>query len=228
MVMDAIIPGARRAYRAWRRISPPSPPGRHRAEPTVPRILGTTLAAEEFSSAIFISYRREDEPFFAGRLYDRLAVEFGRENIFIDVDTIALGLDFTEVISRALSQCRVLIAVIGRGWLDVADAEGVARLGKPGDFVRMEIEAAIAGDIRVIPVLVDGAEMPLPAELPEGLRPLVNRHSITISYVKFGADCAELVRRLSQLMGGRRGKVESWLRRRGSGRPALNSPLNFG
>lgn len=105
---------------------------------------------------IFLSYRREDSGGWAGRLYDRLSQHFGDEHVFMDVDTIELGLDLVEVIQQAVRSCDVLLALIGRQWLTVADAMGRPRLANPKDFVRLEIATALARNIRVIPVLVSG------------------------------------------------------------------------
>jgi hypothetical protein len=101
------------------------------------------------SGGVFISYRREDASGMAGRLYDRLAARFGEDQVFMDVDRIGLGVDFAEVISQAVSTCDVLIAVIGQRWLTAIDEDNKRRLDDPDDFVRLEIEAALARDIRV-------------------------------------------------------------------------------
>lgn len=117
---------------------------------------------------IFISYRRSDSAFAAGRLYDRLKQSFGSENVFMDIDSIDLGIDFAEHIERAVGTCDVLVAIIGRSWLQAAE-RGRRLLDNPDDFVRIEIEAALKRNIFVIPVLVDRAEMPAERELPPAL-----------------------------------------------------------
>src|SRR5688500_6019930 len=106
---------------------------------------------------IFISYRREETAYPAGWLFDRLADEFGPGQIFKDADSIELGDDFVEVISTAVGSCDVLLALIGDEWVPITDAHGQRRLDDPDDFVRLEIEAALARKVRVIPILVDGA-----------------------------------------------------------------------
>ena len=106
---------------------------------------------------IFISYRRSDTPHVAGRLFDRLVARFGAGNVFIDVDTIEPGLDFTDAIADAVGACDVLLALIGSHWLDAADDRGRRRLDDPDDLVVVEIATALQRQIRVIPVLVDGA-----------------------------------------------------------------------
>jgi TIR domain len=127
--------------------------------------------AEAPGSRVFISYRREDSGYPAGWLFDQLAASLGADRVFKDVDSIEPGDDFAEVISDAVSSCAVLLAVIGDRWLAAADEDG-RRLDDPGDFVRLEIEAALTRGVRVIPVLVGGARMPRPAQLPPSLASL--------------------------------------------------------
>ena len=101
---------------------------------------------------VFISYRRQETSGLAGRLYDRLAVRLGDDLDFMDVDTIALGVDFAEVITQAGSTCEVLLAVIGPRWLTAADKEGRRRPDGPGDIVRLGPRIAQlfdAGDVLV-------------------------------------------------------------------------------
>lgn len=131
-------------------------------------------------SRIFLSYRRSDSADITGRIYDRLIVRFGKNNIFKDVDSIPLGLDFKAYIDKKVGECDVLLAVIGDRWLDVSDSSGNARLKDPADSVRIEIEAALNRDIAVIPLLVRGMEMPHEERLPSSLRKLVNRNGIPI------------------------------------------------
>jgi hypothetical protein len=80
------------------------------------------------------------------------------------IDSIAPGGDFIEVITSAVGSCDVLLALIGDRWLTIADEDGRRRLDNPDDFVRLEIEAALTRNVRVIPILVDGAQ-PQPIHL---------------------------------------------------------------
>ena len=105
---------------------------------------------------IFISYRRDEAAYSAGWLFDRLAEHFGDGQIFKDIDSIELGDDFVEMIHRAVGSCDVLLALIGDRWLTTTDEDGARRLDDPNDFVRVEIEAALTRDVRVIPILVTG------------------------------------------------------------------------
>ena len=108
---------------------------------------------------IFINYRRDDLIGMAGRLHDRLAQTFGRDKLFMDVDHIPVGEDFVTHLNNQVAECDVVLVVIGPGWLRAKDKAGQRRLQQPDDFVAIEIAAALARNIRVIPVLVDGARM---------------------------------------------------------------------
>jgi hypothetical protein len=119
--------------------------------------------------SIFISYRRDDSSGYAGRLYDKLSNHFGQGQVFMDINTMESGVDFVEVIENAVSSSDVLIAVISKQWLTITDNNGNKRLDNPTDFVRLEIAAALDRNIRVIPVLVQGASMPRTQDLPDVL-----------------------------------------------------------
>jgi len=152
-------------------------------------------------SRIFISYRRDDSAGYAGRLYDRLSQRFGGDQIFMDIDTIEPGLDFVEVIEKAVGSCDVLIALIGRQWLTIADATGRRRLDNPEDFVRLEIATALDRNIRVIPVLVRGATMPRSTDLPDVLKKLSRRNALEISDTRFHYDVDRLIETLEKVLG---------------------------
>ena len=158
------------------------------------------MVAEAPGSRVFISYRREDSGYPAGWLFDQLAASLGADRVFKDVDSIEPGDDFAEVISDAVSSCAVLLAVIGDRWLAAADEDG-RRLDDPGDFVRLEIEAALTRGVRVIPVLVGGARMPRPAQLPPSLAPLCGRQAIQVSHARFRSDIAGLLTVLERALG---------------------------
>jgi Lon protease-like protein len=132
------------------------------------------------SERIFISYRRSDSADITGRIYDRLADKFGKYSIFRDVDSIPLGVDFKKRLDAKVAECKVLLAVIGNIWVDARDESGRRRLDDPSDFVRIEIESALARDIPVIPLLVSNAKMPRKEDLPSKLRKLVLRNGISI------------------------------------------------
>ncbi|HKP46128.1 MAG TPA: toll/interleukin-1 receptor domain-containing protein [Pyrinomonadaceae bacterium] len=130
------------------------------------------------SPTIFITYRREDSSDVAGRIYDRLCSQFGSQTVFKDVDSIPLGVDFRKYLDESVGKCNVLLAVIGRHWL--RGEQGSQRLEDAGDFVRIELEAALKRDIPIIPVLVQGAVLPVENELPATLQSLVYRNGIPV------------------------------------------------
>jgi TIR domain len=149
---------------------------------------------------VFISYRRQETAYAAGWLFDRLVDRFGRGQIFKDVDSIQLGDDFVEVISTAVGSCDVLLALIGDQWLTIADEQGGARLDDPDDFVRLEIEAALTRNVRVIPILVEGARMPHADELPASLSKLTRRQALELSPSRFDFDTSRLLKVLDSTL----------------------------
>jgi TIR domain len=141
---------------------------------------------------LFVSYRRSDSRSFAHRLHDRLRRVFGRV-VFMDVSDIEPGADFSEVIEERLKSCRVLVAVIGNTWVNCADTQGKRRLWIDGDYVRLEVAKALAGNILVLPVLVNGTTMPLAPDLPDDLKALAGRNAIPIDDDRFDSDVERLI-----------------------------------
>lgn len=147
---------------------------------------------------IFVSYRREDSRHAAGRLVDRLVAALGRDRLFMDVDSIEPGADFAKVLDEQVANCDVLLALIGQHWLEARDALGRRRIDDPGDFVRIEIESALARKIRVIPVLLDGADLPALEALPESLRPLLRRQALRMTHERFAQEADALAASLKK------------------------------
>ena len=146
---------------------------------------------------IFISYRREDAAFETTAVHEKLATEFGPENVFLDVDNIPAGQDFRKIIRKSVQDCDVLIAVVGERWLGAAAASGQRRLDMAADFVRIEIEAALDRDIPVIPLFVSRAAMPDADEMPPSLREFVFRNGLSVRPGKdFRHDIGELIRQI--------------------------------
>jgi hypothetical protein len=148
---------------------------------------------------IFLNYRREDAADAAGRLFDALAARFGDRQVFMDIDAIEPGVDFEEVVDQAVGTSDVLIAVIGRQWLTVTDAQGRRRLDNPDDYVRMELQAALDRNVRVIPVLVQGVEMPHSDELPDALKTLARRNAVDVSPTRWRYDIGRLTAALERI-----------------------------
>ncbi len=154
-------------------------------------------------SKIFISYRREDSKESVGRLHDHLKQRFDSQDIFFDVGTIKLGEDFALAIENFIATCDALLAVIGPRWLN-CQKDGRRRLANPNDHVRLEIASALRTDALVIPVLVAGAMMPAPNELPSDLVALSRRNALELSYNRFDYD----VERLVSALGGATGTLQ--------------------
>jgi len=145
---------------------------------------------------IFLCYRREDSGTIVGRIYDRLEREFGSENIFKDVDNIPFGVDFVDHLDGEVRKCNVLFVVIGAHWLR-AVPQDASRLDDPNDFVRIEIASALRRTIPVVPLLVDGAQMPRADQLPIEIQLLARRNGIVIRHdPDFHSDMTRLLSRL--------------------------------
>jgi hypothetical protein len=142
---------------------------------------------------IFISYRRQDTAASALGIGQYLEREFGGKNVFIDVD-IRAGAKFPAVLEMRIAECKVLLALIGPGWLNALDEKGRRRLDDPNDWVRLEIARALNRNVTVIPVRVEGAELPRKADLPEDIRGLVDHQAAVVTTEGFRNEMAGLVR----------------------------------
>ena len=152
------------------------------------------------TAQIFISYRRDDSAGYARAVHEALVRQFGAERVFIDVEDIGAGLPFDEVILHAVHGSALLLVLIGRRWLGERDGLP-ARITEPGDFVRQEVAAALARGLRVIPLLVDGASMPLQSQLPASLQALARHQALVIEHSRFAADIDRLVATLRAALG---------------------------
>ena len=160
---------------------------------------------------IFISYRRADSADAAGRLYDRLAEQFGGHNVFMDVDDIRPGEDYVVAIERRIVNCDTMIVLIGPGWASATNEAGARRLDDPHDLARLEVEAALRRNVRVIPILLGDAEMPAASELPEALQPLLRRQAVRLSHASFHKDVDLLLERLGRRVKHRAPRRWPWL-----------------
>src|SRR4051794_22317112 len=161
---------------------------------------GPTPSASTSPNRIFMSYRRQETEWPAGWLFDRLAEHFHRAEVFKDIDSIEPGDDFVDVITTAVQSCDVLLALIGDRWLTMTDGEGRRRIDDPDDFVRVEIEAALSRNVRVVPILVYGARMPRVHDLPGSLAGLVRRQALELTATHFDADLTRLLKVLDMTL----------------------------
>src|SRR5262245_27480836 len=128
----------------------------------------------------------------------------------MDVDNIPAGVDFVEYLNSQVATCDVFLAVIGPGWLDAKDDDGRRRFDNPDDFVTIEIAAALARNIRVIPVLVDSARTPKADKLPDSIKPLVRRNAVEIRNTQFGRDADALANKVREALQGVQAPTGHW------------------
>ena len=146
--------------------------------------------------AVFVSYRRGDSEGQARALYIELVNRVGKDSVFMDVDSIALGRDFRQILQDRLGSCELMLALIGPNWLNAEDGSGNRRLETSTDLVRLEIAAGLKRNIPVIPVLLQGAQMPAPERLPEDIRDLTYRHGFELDHSTWESDVKEMFNRL--------------------------------
>lgn len=146
--------------------------------------------------SLFISYRRTDSAGYSGRVHDRLQREFGDNLLFMDVDSIPLGTNFVKMLGEEVAKCDVLLAVIGPGWLEAHDEKGNRRLDNPDDFVRIEIGTALKRGIPVVPILLEGTQVPKADQLPDDLKELTLRNGLDVRHASFAEDMERLIRGL--------------------------------
>jgi hypothetical protein len=152
------------------------------------------------SAQIFLSYRRDDTAGHARAIGGELARRFGADRVFIDVDDIAAGQGFAEVIEQAVVGAAVLLVLIGQRWQ--GEREGhPSRLFDAGDFVRREVAVALRRGVRVIPLLLDGARMPTADDLPPDMRALAGRQALEIDHRRYAADLERLQAELQTVLG---------------------------
>jgi hypothetical protein len=153
---------------------------------------------------IFISYRRDDSAGQTGRLRDILVEQLGDDCVFLDVDNIPLGANFIEELKQEVASCALLFVIIGNQWLSLRDRTGRRRIDNPGDSVRLEVVTALQKNIPVVPILLDGTEIPAADALPMEMKELAFRNGIEINHPTFRADVERLVHKLKPQVGNKR------------------------
>ena len=163
-------------------------------------LLRRSGASAATNRKIFINYRRKDDPGSAGRLFDRLEGAFAPEQLFFDVDSIEPGSDFVVVLNQQVASYDVVLSVIGPRWIELLDTKDWRHPEKTNDFVRIEIEAAIKQNKRIVPVLVSGAEMPRDFDLPTSISTFSRCNAVRLTHERFGADCDGLIKALNGIL----------------------------
>jgi hypothetical protein len=163
--------------------------------------MATATNTTSTGGMIFLSYRRDDSGGHVGRLYDALSSHFGSKRLFMDIDHISPGQDFVQVVDDAVTRCAILLVVMGKRWAG-SGRVGRRRIDVAGDFVRLEVAGGLRRkELRVMPVLVGGATMLPPDELPEDIRELARRNAIELSDTRWKEDVARLIAELDRALG---------------------------
>jgi hypothetical protein len=98
----------------------------------------------------------------------------------MDIDSIPFGADYRVRIQEALSRTDVVAIVIGPKWFGEPRGDK-PRIFQTNDPVRLEVAAALKKpELLVTPLLVDGAEMPAEADLPDDIKDLHYRNAAPI------------------------------------------------
>ncbi|MFD5829304.1 TIR domain-containing protein [Lentzea sp. NPDC060358] len=144
-------------------------------------------------ASVFVNYRVQDQPGYATLVHQALAQHLGADQVFLASRSIRLGDDFVDQVFDTLSRCKVLIAVIGDKWRSLLGDEAT-------DWVQREISNAFSHRIRVIPVLIENAEMPTETELPMCIKALARCQHLRLRHYTVENDMAHLVRELRNLV----------------------------
>jgi hypothetical protein len=143
---------------------------------------------------IFISYRRDDTAAAAGRLYDRLWRLLSKSNVFFDISAIEGGENFETKIVSEIERSDAALVLIGKKWLEPSQKSGKPRIWDADDYVRAEVRASLQRSILVLPVLVDGTQMPSPEQLPDDIRAVTARNALLLRHESFDDDAENILR----------------------------------
>jgi len=158
------------------------------------------MAEPNISGNLFLSYRRDDSSGYALMIWEQVKAHFGKKRVFMDIDTIQAGEDFRRVIEDRVRTCDVVLVLLGKGWSKIADETGSRRLNNPNDFVRLEVSTALRQDVLVLPVLVGGASMPRPEDLPVDIQALCGRNAWEMRDRSFQRDLKQLISFIEQVI----------------------------
>jgi len=155
------------------------------------------------SPSLFLCYRRNDTQHAADRLHERLVDTYGSDRVFMDIDSVPLGVNFVSYIEAQLQRCAAVLVLIGPHWTNAVDEEGHRRLDDPADHVRVEIAAALSSGVPVIPLMVQDAAMPRAKDLPENIRELTSQNGMPMPRAYWKESVERLIKRLEPLMSQR-------------------------
>lgn len=195
---SSVLPSAAADPLAFRTEAPPRQPA------SIPRMQQpdrreSDVAPTPAPSRIFVSYRRTDSRYAARGIADRLRAQFGRSEVFMDVDSLDAGVDFVEGVLRAIHKSAVVLVLIGDHWLLAEDNWNRRRIDDPKDNVRAEIEYALQLKKHLLPVLLDGVAMPRQDELPSSIAALSRLNGVRLDHLSWEADIAALIQAVTRL-----------------------------
>lgn len=170
--------------------------------PLVNLLLGTLKATAD----IFISYRRADTAMAAGRLHADLVEHFGARRVFMDLHDIVPSADWERTIDDAVAACKVAVVLIGPGFM-APDEHGHVRVSQENDFMhRHELEPLLNGSKRILPVLIDDAQLDA---LPEQLKPLLRFQAPRINNANWQEVSAAVVLAIEEAIRPARAEVSN-------------------
>lgn len=144
---------------------------------------------------IFISYRnihRSYAPMFIDR---ELSRRFGADNVFQAGRSVLPAASIPGDVTGWLEKCTVLIALIDLYWV----SQDLSRLWDPEDWVRREISHALEHGKTVLPVLLDGAEMPKTGDVPDVIAPLTKLLALRMRALTADTDLVRLIGEVERL-----------------------------
>lgn len=152
---------------------------------------------------VFINYRVAEENMGAAVIHDTLLRKFG-DHVFRDCNSMQAGEHYPDALRAGLDRADVLLVVIGPKWISLRGEDGTRLVDRRRDWVRWEIEEALARKIIVVPVLLktgkDDPVMPTPDELPASIRDLALHQAYVVGQARLGADLDELATHLVGLV----------------------------
>jgi hypothetical protein len=144
-------------------------------------------------AGVFVNYRVREEPGYATLVHRELAARFGADWVFLASRSIRSGDDYVDAVLDTLRRCNVMLTIIGVRWVDLLK-------DSDDDWVFRELRQAFELGLRVIPVLVEDAELPTADELPAAIAALARCHYIRLRHYSIGSDMNHLIRELRQTM----------------------------
>ncbi|MBL8161004.1 MAG: SUMF1/EgtB/PvdO family nonheme iron enzyme [Anaerolineae bacterium] len=145
------------------------------------------------SLRVFVNYRRADERIFVELLRTHFMHRYGRENVFMDFDSIPYFTNFEAFIVQKVAEADVIAMIIGPRWLELMHEK--AAKGEP-DYVRVELEEALRLGKVIAPICIRGATMPDSAALPDALKPIAKLNAVFVS------EGSDLLLKIDGIMNG--------------------------